>query len=170
MGGSDEAQRGAGGRAQRGGTLQNTNICQHSLFWGPSAARGDARKIQTPSTNAHNTKAPVVDSLPPIRPKGVMGGRKCVVHPRKPCSFPNQSNTFTTADAFSGGRAPARGGRRIIKASANKPLLHSPAKLHPIASAMVEDQERSARATRSICPIDTSSCSRSRFSAVSVGQ
>ena len=34
-----------------------------------------------------------------------MGGRKCVVHVRKPCQFANQSNSFTMADAFSGGRA-----------------------------------------------------------------
>ena len=42
------------------------------------------------------------------------GGRKCVVHPRKPRQFANQFNTFATADAFSGGRPSTqceKGGR-----------------------------------------------------------
>ena len=54
-----------------------------------------------------------------------MGGRKCVVQVRKHCSFPNQSHNFTTADAFSGGRAQRGRALAKRKPSPKQPLLGS---------------------------------------------
>ena len=90
--------------------------------WGQrrAPARRDARK-----TNAlfdpHNTKAPVVDGLPPIWSAATRWGAENASFTReRPAKFTNESRSFTTADAFSGGRARnARMDARKTQAHAN---------------------------------------------------
>ena len=83
----------------------------------PKGARCTTRTsslIRTTQKHQWSTVCPLFASE-----ASTMGGRKCVVHVRKHCSFPNQSSGFTTADAFSGGRANARVGPRKTKAFAH---------------------------------------------------
>mgnify|MGYP000592602450 CR=1 FL=1 len=91
----------------------------HPLGGAASSRGGPAERSEkggrcTTRTHQWSTVSPLFASE-----ASTMGGRKCVVHVRKHCSFPNQSSGFTTADAFSGGRANARVGPRKTKAFAH---------------------------------------------------
>jgi hypothetical protein len=62
-----------------------------------------------PCSGTHTTHVPVVDGLPPIQTKYWMGGRKCVVHLRKPFQIRKSTQCLHDGRRIFGGPSGTRG-------------------------------------------------------------